>query len=93
LKLKSRRWAGVRRREGERNIHLSLTGTPAIECRSGGNYKVIFTFVNNLVSVASASLTSATGSVSSSALGPNSNQYTVNLTGVTNAQYYHSHVE
>ena len=89
MKLKSRRWAGVRRREGGRNIQLSPTGTPAIECRSGGNYKVVFTFANNLVSVASASLTRATGSVSSSAIGPNPNQYTVNHTGGNscNAQY------
>jgi hypothetical protein len=63
--------------------------TRNVECRSGGasnNYKLVFTFVNNLISVASASVTSGAGSVSSSLLGPLSNQYTVNLTGVTNAQ-------
>jgi uncharacterized repeat protein (TIGR01451 family) len=63
--------------------------TRNVECRSGGasnNFKMIFTFPNNLISVASASVTGGAGSVSSSALGPNANQYTVNLTGVTNAQ-------
>jgi hypothetical protein len=53
---------------------------------------MIFTFPNNLTSVASATVTShdptsGTGSVSSSAIGPNANQYTVNLTGVSTGQY------
>ncbi len=69
----------------------TLIPTPiGIECRSGGasnNFKLIFTFANPLVSVGSASVTSGTGSVSSSTPGPNSNQYTVDLTGVTNAQH------
>ena len=58
----------------------------AIECRSGGNYKLVLTFVNNLVSVASAGITTGTGSILNSGLGPNTNQYTVNLTGVTDIQ-------
>lgn len=61
--------------------------TRGVECRSnGGNYKLVFTFLHNVVSVASATVTTGIGSVGSSVLGPNSNQYTVNLTGVTNAQ-------
>lgn len=48
---------------------------------------MVFTFVNNLVSVGQATVTGGTGSVSSTASGPNANQYTVNLTGVANAQY------
>ena len=61
--------------------------TRAVECRnSAGTYKMVFTFLNNLISVASASVTSGTGAVGSGVLGPNSNQYTVNLTGVANAQ-------
>ena len=61
--------------------------TRSVECRnSGGNYKMVLTFVHDLVSVASASVTTGSGSVASGVLGPNSNQYTVNLTGVTNAQ-------
>jgi hypothetical protein len=73
---------------GTFDVDLPLDGS-GIECRSGeanGGYTLVFTFPNN-TSVASASVTSGTGTVSSSALGPNPNQYTVNLTGVTNAQY------
>jgi hypothetical protein len=74
-----------------------------VECRSSsslgaGNYTMVFTFPNNLSSVASATVTghdpmSGTGSVSSTAIGPNAslnlaaNQYEVNLTNVSNAQY------
>ena len=49
--------------------------------------------MNNLTIVASASVSSGTGSVSSTVLGPNAslnltaNQYQVNLTGVSNQQY------
>ncbi len=74
---------------GAFDVDLPLTGNPGIECRTGGangDYTLVFTFVNN-TTVTSASVTSGTGSVSSSSLGPNPNQYTVNLTGVTNAQY------
>jgi hypothetical protein len=52
-----------------------------------GDYEFIFTFAHNLVSVASASVTNGTGSVSSRAIGPNPNQYTVNLSGVIDQQY------
>ena len=69
-----------------RNIHLSLTGTPAIECRSGGDYTLVFTFVNPLASVGGASVTSGTGTVSNSAIGNKAQQYIVSLTGVANAQ-------
>ena len=74
---------------GDFDIVLPQSGTPAIECRTGGgsgNHTLILTFLNNLVSVASASVTTGTGSVSNSTIGPNTNQYTVDLTGVTNAQ-------
>jgi hypothetical protein len=76
------------------DIDLPLTGTRGVECRSSaGNYTLVFTFVNNLTSVASASVSSGTGSVNSTVLGPNANlnltanQYQVNLTGVSNQQY------
>lgn len=77
---------------GTFDINLPLAGTPGIECRSSeslgsGNYVLVFTFVNNLTSVGAANITSGNGSIRSSAIGPNPNQYTVNLTGVTNAQY------
>jgi uncharacterized repeat protein (TIGR03803 family) len=76
---------------GTFDITLPLTGNPGIECRSSsslgaGNYLVIFTFANNLASVGGESVMSGAGTVSSSAIGPNPNQYSVNLTGVRNAQ-------
>jgi hypothetical protein len=70
-------------------LHLALTGTPTIECRTGGAngvYKMVFTFANPLVSVDQATVTGGTGSVSSAAIGSDTHQYIVNLTGVTNAQ-------
>jgi hypothetical protein len=73
------------------DFDVSLPYPPAsrgVECRSnGGNYKLIFTFPNSLASVGSATVSTGTGTVSSSMIGPNPNQYTVNLTGVANAQY------
>jgi PKD repeat protein len=78
------------------NLNLPLTGTRGVECRSGGangNYTIVFTFANNLTSVDSATVTTGAGTVSSTVLGPNAglnlnaNQFEVNLTGVTNAQY------
>jgi len=69
------------------DIDLPLTGTRGVECRSSaslgaGNYTVVFTFVNNVTNCGTAGTVG--GSVSS---GPNLNQCTENLTGVTNAQY------
>jgi hypothetical protein len=80
------------------DINLPFAGTRAVECRSSGSlgaghYTLVFTFLNNLTSVASASVSSGTGSVDSTVLGPNAslnltaNQYQVNLTGVSNQQY------
>jgi hypothetical protein len=78
------------------DLNLPLTGARGVECRSGGangNYTIVFTFANNLTSVDSATVTTGAGTVSSTTLGPNAalnlnaNQYEVNLTGVTNAQY------
>lgn len=75
---------------GAGTYDIDLSAGNGVECRSGGaggDYKVVMTFSNNLISVDSASV--ACGTVSSSALGPNANQYTVNLTGQNgcNAQY------
>ncbi len=80
---------------GTFDINLPLTGTRGVECRNPGalpagatgDYQLVFTFPNALTSVGGASVTSGTGSVGSSMIGPNPNQYTVNLTGVANAQY------
>ncbi len=74
---------------GAGTFDIDLTGGSGVECRNGagGNYTLILTFSNNLTSVGGASV--GCGSVSSSAIGPNANQYTVNLSGqgVCNAQY------
>ncbi len=73
---------------GDFDLPLALSGTSTIEPRTGGangDHKIVFTFPNALSSVAGAGVSS--GSVSSSAIGPNPNQYTVNVTGITNAQY------
>jgi hypothetical protein len=68
---------------------LPLAGTRGVECRSGGpngNHSVVFTFPTDITAVDGASLTPC-GQVNTTALGPNSNQYTVNLTNVCNGQY------
>jgi len=76
---------------GAGDFDIDLTAGNGVECRTGGvgtgDYKLIFTFSNNLTSVDSASV--SCGSVSSSTMGPNADQYTVNLTGQNscNAQY------
>ena len=65
------------------DIDLPVVGPHGIECRSGGasgDYTIVFTFSNPVASCGSA----GAGSVTS---GPNSNQCTVSLTGVANAQY------
>jgi hypothetical protein len=75
---------------GTFDVDLPLTGSPGIECRSGGangDYILVFSFANPLATVAGASVTSGTGSVASSNIGSNdAHNYLVNLTGVTNAQ-------
>ncbi len=75
---------------GAFDVVLPLTGSPGIECRSGGptnDYTLVFTFANTLASVAEASVTSGTGSVASSSIDNNdAHNYIVNLTGVANAQ-------
>ena len=69
------------------DINFPLMGDPAIECRlpgatgpPGSDYKIVFTFVNDILSCGET----AAGSLNS---GPNSNQCTVDLMGVANAQY------
>jgi hypothetical protein len=64
-----------------------LNGKRGVECRSStalgaGNYQMVFEFANPLVSVGGASVTSGPGSVTSSMIGLNTNEYIVNLTGV-----------
>ena len=71
---------------GAFDINLPLTGSPGIECRTGGgpgNHRLLATF-GLPVTMTGASVVSGTGSVSSSTVS--GSQITVNLTGVTNAQ-------
>jgi hypothetical protein len=74
---------------GTFDINLPLTGTRGVEDRSPGqtgtagfDYKIVFTFVNNITSCGTTP--PGGGSVVS---GPNANQCTVNRNGIPNAQY------
>ena len=72
---------------GHLECPLPLTGTPGVECRSGGvggDYAIVVTFANNVVS-GSAAVTSGTGSVAGNPIF-SGNTMTVNLTGVGNGQ-------
>lgn len=74
---------------GTFDIPLPTSGTPGVECRSGGgngSYTVVFKFANTLTSVADAKVTSGTATVSGSGIGTDAHEYVVNLTGVANAQ-------
>ena len=81
-----------RQTHGAADYDIPLPQAPdprGVECRSGGansDYKLVYSFVNSVTSVAGASVTGGGGSVSSSVLGPNANEYTVNLTGVPSGQ-------
>lgn len=75
---------------GSFDVNLPITGSPGIECRSGGatnDYTLVFTFTNPLTSVGGASVAAGTGSVSSNHIdSTDAHKYIVNITGVTNAQ-------
>jgi hypothetical protein len=75
---------------GPFDIDLPQGSPVGIECRAPGpnsGYQLIYTF-NKAVTVAgSATRAQGTGVVGQAALGPNPNQITVNLTGVTNIQH------
>ena len=80
---------------GAFDLNLPLTGSPAVECRSGGaagNFTMVFTFSDSLRvigsrSAATANVTSGIGWVASSGIDPsNPRNYIVNLTGLANAQ-------
>lgn len=72
---------------GTFDINLPLTGSPGVECRSGGangNHTLVITFNNPLVG-GNATVTSGTGSVAGSPTF-SGNTMSVNLTGVANVQ-------
>ena len=71
---------------GTFDVELPSSGSPGIECRSGGgsnSYTIVFTFTNN-VSVQNATVTAGAGSVTNFVVV--GNVVTVNLTGIINAQ-------
>ena len=73
---------------GPFDIDLPLTGSPGIECRTGGangDHTVIISFANP-VTVGSASVSSIDGQAMVSSSSVNGPVITVNLTKVTNAQ-------
>ncbi|MEP6974205.1 MAG: YCF48-related protein [Spartobacteria bacterium] len=71
-------------RKGQFEIDLPLTGTPGIECRSGGpsgHFKLAFTFSNEIVSV--DNVTISCGAVSSSTVdSDDAHRLVVRLDGV-----------
>lgn len=69
------------------DIDLPLTGTPGIECRSGGangDYRVVVKFANPISSMGTPTVSGSAGVQSTSI--SNDTDVIVNLTGVTNAQ-------
>ena len=75
---------------GPFDLTLAAAGSPTIESRTGavaGEHTLVFSFANPLTSVASASVSSGTGTVSNSGIdSTNPRKYVVNLSGVANAQ-------
>jgi N-acetylneuraminic acid mutarotase len=82
---------------GSFDVDLSLSGTPAIECRSGGatdDYTIVVTFLANVSVNASpqAAVTSGIGTIGSGGISnggmviTSGNVVTIPLTNVTNAQ-------
>jgi hypothetical protein len=72
---------------GNFDLNLPLTGTPGVECRTGGvnrTYTLLFTFSNNVTS-GSAAITAGSGTVSGSPTFTG-NVMSVNLTNVADAQ-------
>ncbi len=70
---------------GNFDIDMPLTGTTGVECRNGGgNYTLVVTFSNTMVS-GNASVTAGAGSVAGSPTF-SGHTMTINLTGVTDAQ-------
>ncbi|CAN5235485.1 hypothetical protein BH20VER2_BH20VER2_10350 [soil metagenome] len=72
---------------GIHDIELPLSGTPGVECRTGGaggDHLLVFTFSNPVVS-GTATVTGGTGNIASTPV-LNGNTMAVALTGVANAQ-------
>jgi hypothetical protein len=75
---------------GSFDIDLPLTDKAGIECRAPGpnnSYQLVYTFNRDVTVQGTATLTQGSANAPTAALGPQSNQVTVNLTGVANAQH------
>ena len=75
---------------GDFDITLPTSGTPAVECRSGGAsnaFTLVYTLSGNVSAAGTASVRQGNASPGTPSLGPNSNQITVPLTNVANAQH------
>jgi hypothetical protein len=75
---------------GTFDIPLPINGPAGVECRApgaGGSYQLVFTFDRSVGAAGNASATQGTATAAAPVMGPNVNQVTVNLTGVTNAQH------
>ena len=87
--------AGSRKPNGSGtfDVNLPLTGTPAVESRSGGangNYQVVFAFPTAVTSFSNATVTPGPGgsaSVSSTNISSDQKEVSVNLTNVSNGQW------
>ena len=69
---------------GTFDISLPISGQSGVECRSGGDYTLVFTFSNRLSS-GNAAVTGGTGTVSGNPTFSGRDMI-VNVTGVTNVQ-------
>ena len=74
---------------GTFDLPLPATGTAATECRMPGannSYQLVYTLGDTVAATGSATITQGAAVVDSIVSGPQSNQVTVNLSGVSNAQ-------
>jgi uncharacterized protein (TIGR02597 family) len=74
---------------GPFNVNLPATLNPGVECRTAGSnnsYSLIYTMDRAISAADSAILTQGNGNPPTITRGPNPNQVTVTLTGVTNIQ-------
>src|SRR5207247_4640738 len=76
---------------GDFDVALPLSGNPGVESRgtgaTGNVYTLVYTLGGNLAAAGTATVTQGTATVGTPTLGPNTNQVTVPLTAVANAQH------
>jgi PKD domain-containing protein len=75
---------------GSFDINLPLTDKAGIECRTPGpnnSYQLIYTFNRDVSVAGTATLAQGSANSPTTALGPQSNQVTVNLSNVSNKQH------